>query len=291
MKTPLDKTERLVRMRENIARFSVSRLRATPEDVKPDLLTICGFGPSLADTYSEIKDKSCVMSTSGAHDFLISKGIIPKYHVESDAREHKVNFVKNSHPDVTYFINSHCHPTMFETLAHRKVVMWHGFTDDDAANQVATLEEIEPGARLICGGTNVGMRAIVLARDLGYTRFELHGMDCSYRGATQWAGEHHTPPHNAVKIDVEGRIFDTSDLMMQSTDDFFNQMNMLQNCSFRIYGDGLLEARVQMFMRDRQKAISPGWWSPVGFTLRKPFNQRSRFGGFGVFGAGTVFYK
>tara|TARA_R110000868_G_scaffold236542_3_gene490599 strand:- start:1101 stop:1970 length:870 start_codon:yes stop_codon:yes gene_type:complete len=277
MKTPLDKTERIARMRENAARFSVPRLRKSPDGVKRGLLSICGFGPSLIDTWQEIKrsKRDHVMTTSGAHDFLISKGIIPRYHVETDAREHKVEFVKNSHPDVTYLINSHCHPKMFETLAKRRVIMWHGFTDDDAVNQVATLEEIEPGARLICGGTNVGMRAIVVARDLGYTRYELHGMDCSYRGEKQWAGEHFTIPHTAVKIEVEGRVFDTSDLMMQSTDDFFNQLRMLRGCSFKIYGDGLLEARMQMFMRDRDKALKMGWWKPVSFTLRKvdPFQQ------------------
>ena len=268
MKTPLNKVERLERMRENIARFPhLKRLPGVPHRDRKGLISICGFGPSLLDTWNEIKVKSCVMSTSGAHDFLISKGIIPKYHVETDAREHKVEFVRNSHPDVIYLINSHCHPKMFEILRNRKVIMWHGFTDDDAQNQIATLEEIEPGARLICGGTNVGMRAIVVARDLGYKRFELHGMDCSYRGDQQWAGQHFTIPHSAVKIEVEGRVFDTSDLMMQSTDDFFNQMRMLQGCSFRIYGDGLLEARMQMFMRDRQKALTQGWWRPVNFVL------------------------
>lgn len=280
MKTPLNPQERISRMRENSARFRVPRLRQAPDGIKRGLISICGFGPSLADTWREINTQkhNHVMSTSGAHDFLISKGIIPKYHVESDAREHKIEFLRNSHPDVTYFINSHCHPKMFETLKHRKVIMWHGFTDDDAANQIATLEEIEPGARLICGGTNVGMRAMVVARDLGYKRFELHGMDCSYRGEQQWAGEHFTAPHNAVKIEVEGTVFDTSDLMLQSTDDFFNQLRMLHGCSFKIYGDGLLEARMQMFMRDRQKAISKGWWKPVGFTLKKPVDFFNGFG-------------
>jgi len=262
MKTPLNKEERLARMRENSQKFKGPRLH-------PEVVSICGFGPSLADTWKDIN--GIVISTSGAHDFLISKRVIPKFHVEMDAREHKIEFVKNSHPDVTYLIASHCHPKMFEVLAHRNVIMWHGFTDDDAENQIKTLEEIEPGARVIAGGTNVGMRAIIVARDLGYTRYELHGMDCSYRGEQQWAGAHFTVPHNAVKIEVEGRVFDTSDLMMQSTDDFFNQMKMLQGCSFKIYGDGLLEARMQMFMKDREKALSVNWWTPVSFALRKPF--------------------
>lgn len=270
-RTPLTAPERLERMRENVLRFKhVPRQMAAPVGIKRGVLSICGFGPSLVDTWTEIKGR--VMSTSGAHDFLIGKGVIPKYHVETDSREHKVNFVRNSHPDVTYLINSQCHPEMFEVLLAkgRKVIMWHGFTDDDVHNQIALLEQLEPGVRLIAGGSNVGMRAIIVARDFGYTRFELHGMDCCYRGAEQWAGEHFTKKHNMVKIEVEGRVFDTSDLMMQSTDDFFNQLHMLPGCSFKIHGDGLLEARLKMFMRDRKKAVNWGWWTPVNFTVRDP---------------------
>lgn len=256
-------------MRENISRFRVPRMQQSVEDRPP--LAICGFGPSLADTWPEISGD--VMTTSGAHDFLIERGVIPKFHVETDPREHKVNFVRKSHPDVIYLINSQCHPTMFETLldAGRAVWMWHGFTDDDVANQVALLKEIEDGARLLAGGTNIGMRAIVVARDLNYTRFELHGMDCCYRGEEQWPGEHYTPKHPAVTIEVEGRQFKTSELMMQSTDDFFNQLHMLPHCSFRIHGDGLLEARMQMFMRNREKALHFGWWKPIDFTLKSAF--------------------
>lgn len=267
-KTPLNKEERIARMRENSLRFKdVERLRKQPD--KLGLLSVCGFSPSLADTYTDIR--GAVMSTSGAHDFLISKGIIPRYHVELDSREHKVEFIKNSRPDIIYLISSNCHPTMFETLLQKKrnVIMWHSFTDDDSKNQIAALEELEPGARLVAGGTNVGMKSIVVGRDLGRKRFELHGMDCSYRGEQQWAGKHYTEPHAMVKIEVEGRVFDTSALMMQSTDDFFNQMNMLRGCSFKIYGDGLLEARMNLFLRDKKKALSLDWWKPVNFTLRE----------------------
>jgi hypothetical protein len=261
-------------MRENAQRFDCARLHPTPPGIKRGIISVCGFGPSLADTWREIKGR--VMTTSGAHDFLIGKGVIPKYHVETDPREHKVNFVRNSHPDVTYLINSQCHPKMFEMLlaAGRRVLMWHGFTDDDAEAQIALMESLEPGARLMAGGTNAGMRAIVAARELGYTRFYLHGMDCCYRGEEQWAGEHFTKKCYPVKIEVEGRVFETSEQMMQSTDDFFNTLHMLSGCSFKIYGDGLLEARMQMFMRDRDKALNWGWWKPVDFALKKLIIER-----------------
>ena len=217
-----------------------------------------------------------MITTSGAHDFLISRGVIPHIHVECDPRERKVKFVRNSHPNVTYLINSQCHPSMFDELEGRRVVMWHGFTDDDAGNQVALVDSLEPGAPLLGGGTNVGMRAITVARQIGYRRFELHGMDCCYRDEEQWAGEHFTKKQYPRRVEVEGRIFETSDQMLQSTDDFFNTMNMLGGCSFKIYGDGLLEARMQMFMKDHSKAFNQGWWHPVGVVNVLP--ERHRLG-------------
>jgi hypothetical protein len=208
------------------------------------------------------------MTTSGAHDFVIARGIVPTYHVETDPRERKSKFVERSHPAITYLINSQCHPRMFELLRDRQVVMWHGFTDDDVDRQCKLIEELEPGTHMLAGGTNVGMRAIPIARELGYTDFDLHGMDCCYHGAKQWAGEHYTPAHRTVVVEVEGRTFETSDLMMQSTDDFFNTMRMLPGCRFRVHGDGLLDARLKLFNRDPQKALSTEWFRPLNFTIR-----------------------
>jgi hypothetical protein len=263
--TPLSSDERLERVRANSVAFHGPRLG--PFQGFRGRITICGFGPSLARTWEDIRGR--VMTTSGAHDFLLDRGIVPDYHVELDPRERKTKFLERSHPDVTYLLNSQCHPRAFELLRERNVVMWHGFTDDDAERQIAAIDAIEPGARLMAGGTNVGMRAIIVARELGYTSFELHGMDCCYEGSRQWSGEHYTAPHYTVLIEVDGRVFETSDLMMQSTDDFLNAMRMLPGCRFRIHGDGLLEARVAMLNRDPRKALSKDWFRPVNFQIRE----------------------
>ncbi len=268
--TPLTASQRLARMEENILRFRhVPRLMRVPPHVKRGVISICGFSPSLTDTWRDLQ--GVVMTTSGAHDFLIGKGVIPKYHVEMDSREHKIEFVRNSRHDVVYLINSQCHPRMFEMLIERcrKVVMWHSFTDEDKANQNALMERVEPGVLLVAGGTNVGMRAPMVARELGYAQFELHAMDCSYRNGVQWAGEHFTKRYYPVRIEVEGRVFETSDLMMQSTDDLFRLFRLLPHCSFRIHGDGLLEARMNLFLRDPQRALNWGWWKPVSFVLNE----------------------
>lgn len=258
---------RVERVRENILAFAAAteQLPAHNPAVKRGVLSICGYGPSLAETWGNTIGP--VMSMSGAHDFLLEKGVIPRYHVEIDPREFKAWFVSEPHKDCTYLINSQCHPHMFERLLERgaKVVMWHSFTGDDVASWV---EAFFPGTRMLGGGTTIGSRAIIVARELGHRHFELHGLDCCYRGTQQWAGGHFSRPHKTVRVLVEGDEFETSDLLMQATDDFFNVMRACENCRFRVHGGGLLEKRLQLFNRDPVKATSPGWWSPVGFELK-----------------------
>lgn len=265
-KQPITAEERLARLRENTARFKGPRLK--PIEKHSRSLALCGFGPSLTRTWQDVKKCDEILTVSGAHDFLIERGIIPNFHAECDPREHKVFFVRNSRPEVAYYIASHCHPKMFESLRDRNVTLWHGYTDDDLFNQVKAVAELD-GSGLIAGGTNVGMRALILALALGYRHIELHGFDCSYEGQTVWAGPHSGEQHKIVKIECSGRIFSTSDVMMQSTDDFFNLLPSLAGCKIVIHGNGLLEERVKIYTRDPALALSPKWWRPVDFVLRQ----------------------
>lgn len=262
MRTPLTADERLDRVRENILAFRGPRLPANNPAIRRGVISICGYGPSLNETWGSTF--GALMTTSGAHDFMLGKGVVPDWHVETDPRVHK-GWMITPHPDVKYLLNSQCHPSLFEKLAGYQVTMWHGFTDDDIERQIALVEGLEPGTRLLGGGTNVGMRAIPVAREMGYQHFELHGMDCCYRGNQHWAGGHFGQRHPTVLIEVEGRRFETSEMMLQSTDDFFNIMRMMPNCRFRVHGEGLLEERLKLFNRDPVKATSDNWWRPVNF--------------------------
>lgn len=259
MKPALYGPERLERMKSNMLRFQVPRLR-------PKRITICGYGPSLTETWKSISGD--VLTTSGAHDFLISRGIVPDYHVECDPREYKTEFLKNPHPGVTYLINSICHPSMFEALKGYRVVMWHGVTDDDAKNQIDLAESIDPGARLLNGGTTAGVRAMPVAREMGYTDFHLHAIDCCYHGQKQWAGPHLGHRHKSVLVQVGGRIFETSDLMLRACDDFFDAMKMLSGCSFTVHGNGLLEERLRVMKVNPNLALSEGWFRFIGVPFK-----------------------
>ena len=55
-------------------------------------VSIVCYGPSLLDTWKTIKRP--MVTVSGAHDFLVDKGITPDWHIDCDPREHKAKMLK-----------------------------------------------------------------------------------------------------------------------------------------------------------------------------------------------------
>src|SRR5688572_2533433 len=74
-------------------------------------ISLVGYGPSLKDTWQDIKPP--ILTMSGAHDFLIDKGVIPDFHCDVDPRPHKVEML-TPHKDVIYLMGSVCNPLMWE---------------------------------------------------------------------------------------------------------------------------------------------------------------------------------
>src|SRR5688572_4916542 len=65
----------------------------TLQPLRDEWVSVVGFGPSLEETWKEVTQPS--MTVSGAHDFLIGKGVIPTWHAECDGRDHKVKHLQN----------------------------------------------------------------------------------------------------------------------------------------------------------------------------------------------------
>src|SRR6266853_2973862 len=56
-------------------------------------IALVNFGPSLNDTWEQIKNFKYIMTCSGAHKFLVERGIIPTHHIDVDPRPHKVQLI------------------------------------------------------------------------------------------------------------------------------------------------------------------------------------------------------
>jgi hypothetical protein len=228
-------------------------------------MCVVGYGPSLHETwrYLQVERRAFgakIATTSGAHDFLISRGIIPDYHVDIDPREHKAYFTRNPHPDVKYWIASCCHPKLIDNLIDHssQLALWHVFNSDTDYN-ISLPDGPDPDSLLICGGSGVGARAIHLFYASGYRSFSLYGMDSSFDSkGEQHAGEHTGKVQQEWNVRVGARWFRSSAALVYMARSVLDDRDRLERLSaeagepciegtsdhveFFMHGDGLLQA-------------------------------------------------
>src|SRR5688500_17336336 len=92
-------------MRDEQFKLSLNRVKKRVEyveELRPEPIAVVGLGPSLKESWEEIKKFKYIMSCSGCHQFLLERGIVPTWHVEVDPRPHKVGLMGKPHKDVKY---------------------------------------------------------------------------------------------------------------------------------------------------------------------------------------------
>ena len=95
-------------LRDEQVRVAIERVKGRIEpypegEKRTDPIAIVGFGPSLKDTWEGIKPFKYIMSCSGAHPFLIERGIIPTWHTAVDPLPgNTVKLIGQPHKDVEY---------------------------------------------------------------------------------------------------------------------------------------------------------------------------------------------
>ena len=211
------------------------------------IAVVCS-GPSLKRTWRDLKRFDKILTCSGAHRFLLDHGIVPTWHMEGDPRGHKTVFVKRPHRRVQYLIASSCHPSLFQALQGFNVKIWHTLQD---GTHLLTLGHYPPGDWVLTGGTNVGMRALVMARILGYTDVHVFGMDCSAEDSFH-TGEHPNEPPKANYriVRVGERDFQTTTLFLSYAKQFFHEILQLPDVHVTLHGDGLLQALSKAKLED-----------------------------------------
>lgn len=210
--------------------------RLKKERRRKDVLTIACYGPSLAHTWTQAKHP--LLTVSGAHDFLIEGGIVPDYHVDIDPREHKSKFVENPHPDVRYLMASVCNPQTWENLLGRKVEIWHLIDGQETKDWC---DKNDPTAIALGGGTTVGERALGVGAMLGFRRFEIHGMDCSFAKSGRHAGEHYNLDKEELFVKVNGEIFHTTGQLATAARDMLHFI-VSHDIEVKFMGYGLMQA-------------------------------------------------
>jgi len=148
---------------------------------------------------------------------------------------------------VQYLIGSCCHERLLDKLENADVALWHVQTPEHLYRLQGELGEDPRHA--ISGGGSVGLRSIPVLYALGYRRFSIYGMDCSFSedGEQQWAGPHAGKRQDLCQVQCGERIFTSSPVLMTYATGFFETIQKVSDCTFRVVGDGLLQNMAALY--------------------------------------------
>ena len=181
-------------------------------------ISIACYGPSLADTWQDIKRP--IITVSGALHFLAERGIVPDYHIDCDPRAHKTKHIKDPVINgVHYIMGSCCPPETWEVLKGQKISLVHFYMGQSTAEWLGAND---PGSFMVRPGSTVGMAAIHIAGMLGYRHFEIHGMDGSIRDGQRHAGPHYGHSQGGITWDAGGVTYQTSQIMSNACAEVIN---------------------------------------------------------------------
>ncbi len=247
---PAHKPEELhENMRSSIARDLPVVQVSQPHDLT---LSIAGGGPSLADTYKDLD--GFIGAMNGSLAFLLERGIAPQMCGICDPSPHMVDIIE-ADPRVKYFVASVVHPLVYDKLldAGCEVFRWNSSSIPGGEK---ILEEIEPDALTIGGGSTMGLRWIVLGYTMGFRKFHIHGLDSSFRAKSS----HAYPDHQDTKPDwMNFDGYQTRPNFIGQVADFIGWMDRLQEddvepVEIRMFGEGLLQSKFRQW-----KELNPGW--------------------------------
>jgi uncharacterized Rossmann fold enzyme len=223
--------------------------RVEPGEERSEPIAVVNFGPSLNDTWEELKNFKYIMSCSGAHKFLVEHGIIPTWHVEVDPREHKVGLIGPPHPDVEYIIASACHPKVFDHLKDNNVKLWHVFDPTDEGWRL-----LPHGEWAITGGCSVGLRTLTMAAFFGFRDIHVFGMDGSAKDGASHTLAHPNAPPKYSEVEYGGKTYQTTPAMLEAARQTWHELDQLAKCTFKFYGEGLVQAMAKDYVRKHSPA-------------------------------------
>ncbi len=238
-------------LRDEQVKLSSARIKDRVEAVfetKEDPIAIVCYGPSLNDTWEKIRDFKYIMTCSGSHKFLLERGIVPTWHVDLDPRPHKVQLLGQPHKDVKYLIASTCHPNMFDALEGFNVKLWHIYPTEDEAFLM-----LPPGEWSLLGGGSVGLRALCMARFLGFTNHHIFGMDGCEGESGKHADFHPNQAKGNYPTIYKDKIYYTTPSILECAKQTFHELDELKDVNPIFYGEGLVQEMAKDYKRKELK--------------------------------------
>lgn len=186
IRTPLDAVAIRAHIQSALARGLTEVEVMAPREER---LTIVANGPS---ALAAPLRRPPTLAVNNALRLFADRGLAPDFWIASDPQEFVEEFLRDPPRETVYLVASKCHPTVFEALRDRRVLLWH-------CAEPATLDLLV-GHLVIQTSITVTLCALNLMPVLGYHRLETWGWDGCYL-----AGRDHAvaQPHRGDDITIE----------------------------------------------------------------------------------------
>ena len=212
-------------------------------------IMLLGGGPSLSDFEDDIREKResgmPLVTTNGAYNWCLERGINPSMQVVVDGRPFNKRFVQPHIKNCHYLIASQCSPEITKAAPRDQVILWHAGMSDSVKNSLEAHDHERGEGRAwfpVMGGSSVMMRTIPMLIMLGYHLFHIYGWDSCLMG-----DKHHAydQPENdgksAIPVRVGGKEFKCQMWMWVQAREFIDIQQMIaEHCDMAVYGSGLI---------------------------------------------------
>lgn len=229
-------------IRQSTARVK-GRLTLQPT-VRAAPIALVGYGPSLNETWEQLRDFKIIMTCSGAHKFLVERGIIPTYHIDVDPRAHKADLIGTPHRDVEYLMASTCHPKVFDLLDGFNVKLWHIFDSAEEGFRI-----LPPGEWALTGGAGAGLRMLVVARALGFVDQHIFGLDGNDGASGKHAAAHPSQAKKRFATEYDGVTYHTTPAFLECAKAVFHELDAMPDVSATFHGEGLVQHMARNYVR------------------------------------------
>ena len=244
-------------IRDEQIRQAIARVpgRIRPHQGKRiDPIAVVCYGPSLNDTWEQVRDFKYLVTCSGSHRFLLDRGLEPPsggawFHVEVDPRAHKAKLIGTPHPAIQYLIASACHKDVFDLLEGFNVKLWHIFDNAEEGQRI-----LPPGEWAITGGSDAGLRALTIARFLGFTDLHVFGKDGSEGPSGKHAAAHPMQPKDHQITEYGGKEYKTTTAMLVCAKQTFHELDQMPDVRATFHGEGLVQAMARDYVPNPAEA-------------------------------------
>lgn len=210
-----------------------------PREPRSDPLYIACAGPSLRETAEETRGQKYVWALNGAHDYLVSRGLVPSHGVAQAPEDGVLDYFRKGGAGVTYLFASCTNPQLVDRVIRQggRVVLWHCQCPEEWG--------VDYGGRdCVFGGGTVGLRALDLAWLVGFREVHVLGFDACLSDDDRIGPD--LKIYEDRRADVRpfllaGRVFRALPAHARQVEDYAVTVRPLTGLHITHYGDGLMQ--------------------------------------------------